>query len=91
MVSHQELLCAARDIDFPLALLRPLHALRRGPRRAVYQQSVSDVINANGSIIAGCSCATGLAKLLTITTLRSIGVKCDLTRIKDLIDDISLH
>eukprot|EP00959_Pyramimonas_sp_CCMP1952_P258971 5413964-Pyramimonas_sp.AAC.1 len=52
--------------------LRPLCALYRGPRRAVYQQSVSEVISANGSIIAGCSCAAGLAKLMAITALRSI-------------------
>eukprot|EP00959_Pyramimonas_sp_CCMP1952_P064214 1341119-Pyramimonas_sp.AAC.1 len=28
---------------------------------------------------------------MTITTLRCIGVKCNLIRIKNLIDDISLH
>eukprot|EP00959_Pyramimonas_sp_CCMP1952_P244600 5113005-Pyramimonas_sp.AAC.1 len=70
MVSHAELLCAARDTAFPLAPLRPLCALCRGPRRAMHQQSVSHVIHANGSIIARCYGATGLAKLMAIATLR---------------------
>ena len=91
MVSHNELLCAARDTGFSVRLLKPWCALYRGPRRASYHTSTSDVIHAHGAIIAGCSCATGLAKLMTITVLRHVGVGCNSMRIKNLIDDISVH
>ena len=64
MISHDELRTAALHFGFDLGLLRALCCLYRAPRHARWGVSTSAKVRANGTVVAGCSCATGVSKLL---------------------------
>ena len=42
----------------------------------------------HGTVIAGCSCATGVVKLLTLCVLRTISVETPVCRPLNLVDDL---
>ena len=71
-VSHEVLRNEAHAGGFPHDLLRALCGLYVGPRVAVFDGVVSEVIEAGGTILAGCSCATVLAKVLVYRLLKSL-------------------
>eukprot|EP00959_Pyramimonas_sp_CCMP1952_P176344 3684911-Pyramimonas_sp.AAC.1 len=72
MTSHDELLEQGTETCFPLALLRALCSSYRLQRRAMLGDGVGPVIEANGASAAGCSCAVGVAKLLTYALLKAV-------------------
>ena len=73
-VSHEQLRVAASHYSYNLGLLRALCVMYRSPRHARWGASVSGPTEANGTIVAGCSCATGTAKLMMLSVLRDIAI-----------------
>ena len=53
--------------------------------------ATSRCILPNGTVVAGCSCATGVVKLLTLCVLREVAIKTPVCRPVNLVDDIKLH
>ena len=90
-ISHAELFSAAKAANFPLPLIRALCCLYRAPRRVSWQGAISRLIYPNGTTVAGCSCATSLARLLLLATLRRASVDFKAVRLKNVIDDVSFH
>ena len=90
-VSHA-ILAAEGDADgFPEGLLRALCGFYAGPRVVGYGQACSEVIEAGGTILAGCSCATVLAKVLVFRLLSGLQGKYAGMHVKNVVDDISLQ
>ena len=90
-VSHSVLASEAEADGFPLDLLRALCGLYAGERAASFEGVVSDVIVAGGTILAGCSCATALAKVLVYRLLRSLSGKYAGLHLKNVVDDVSIQ
>ena len=90
-VSHEVLTNEADADGFPLDLLKALCGLYGGARVAVFDGMVSDAIDCGGTILAGCSCATTLAKVLVYRLLRSLNKKYCGLHIKNVVDDVSLQ
>ena len=70
-VRWSHLRAAAVQFQFPVMLLRALCVVYSGGRRILYGGAVSASLFATRSVIAGCSAATTLAKLLLLGPLRS--------------------
>ena len=90
-VSHMAMKQAAVHYSFDLSLLRSLCALYRGPRRVRWMSATSRAIVPNGTVVAGCSCATGVVKLLTLCVLKAVAVETPVCRPINLVDDVKLH
>ena len=56
-----------------------------------WQGAISRLIFPNGTVIAGCSGATSLARLLLLACLRRAAAASPTVWIKNVIDDVSLH
>ena len=63
-VSHEILAREAKAVGFNMRLLRALFGLYKGKRAIVYKGAVGQVVDAVGTILAGCSNATTLAKVI---------------------------
>ena len=61
------------------------------PRRARVGTCLSAAVQANGTVVAGCSCATALAKLLLISALRAAALAAPIARVLNVVDDVSGH
>ena len=90
-VSHMAMKQAAVHYSFDLGLLRSLCALYRGPRRVRWMSATSRAIVPNGTVVAGCSCATGVVKLLTLCVLKAVALETPVCRPINLVDDVKLH
>ena len=86
-VSHEVLMSKAEADSFPLDLLQALCGLYAGARVAVFDGLVSDAIDAGGTIVAGCSCATVLAKVLVYRLLKSLSAKYAGLHLENVVDD----
>ena len=71
-ISPQELRQTADHFSFDGALLKALCCLYKAPRRARWPGGTSRLSHPNGTIVAGCSAATGVAKPMTLTPLKRI-------------------
>eukprot|EP00959_Pyramimonas_sp_CCMP1952_P474962 9503942-Pyramimonas_sp.AAC.2 len=89
--SHAELLAAAEQVAFLKALIRAYCTVYRSPRRVPRQGAISRVIKPNGSVIAGCSGATSLARLLLVSVLRRVASTCPTVTLKSVIDETSFQ
>jgi hypothetical protein len=90
-VSHGVLNVEGDACGFPPDLLRALCGFYAGPRVAVYDGVCSQIINAGGTILAGCSCATALAKVLVYILLSGLAHRYPSVHLKNVVDDISLQ
>ena len=90
-VSHSELRSAADHFGFDGGLLRALCCLYRSPRRARWTGGTSRISHPNGTIIAGCSAATGVAKLMTLALLKRIDSETPPCRALNVVDDLTTH
>ena len=90
-VDHSDLRKEAEATGFNLKLLRCLCVLYQGDRTISYRGAASQVFPVWGTIIAGCSCATSVAKLLLWRTLSSITAACPVVRARNVVDDVSLQ
>ena len=62
-----------------------------GPRIACFGGAVSEVVQAGGTILAGCSWATVVAKLLALRRLRSFRGNFAGRHLRNVVDDVSLQ
>ena len=69
-IPHSELYEEALTTGFNLVLLRALCVMYAGYRAISYQGAVSEAFKVGGTIMAGCSNAVALAKLLLFRSLR---------------------
>eukprot|EP00959_Pyramimonas_sp_CCMP1952_P374589 7845033-Pyramimonas_sp.AAC.1 len=90
-IGHFELKVAAQAWGFDLGLLRALCCAHRAPRRARIGTCLSGAVYASGTVVAGCSCATALAKLLLSSVLRAAASAAPIARILSAVDDVSCH
>ena len=65
-VRHVDLFAAARQFDFNIKLLRGVVTIYSGFRTLLCDGAISEFVQATGAIVAGCSAATTLAKLLLV-------------------------
>ena len=61
------------QLDFPKELLRLLCVSYRMPRRAKWGEVISEELVVNGTLAAGCPCATGPAKVIMHRALEIFG------------------
>ena len=90
-IGHEELRTAAQAWGFDLGLLKALCCTYLAPRRARIGSCLSQSVEANGTVVAGCSCATALAKLLLLSALRAAALAAPIARILNVVDDVSAH
>ena len=62
-VPHRVLKQEGEQLDVPKELPRLSRVSYRTPRRAKWGVVIGEELVANGTLAAGCSCATGLAKV----------------------------
>eukprot|EP00975_Prorocentrum_lima_P017496 3696079-Prorocentrum_lima.AAC.1 len=55
------------------------------------EEVVAPLLQPNGSVVAGCSLATFLAKSMLLSLLDNVQVMAPLATITSLVDDLSLH
>jgi len=88
-VGHEELYQEAQATGFNLVLLRALCTLYGGLRAIIFDGACSEAIKVEGTILAGCSCATSLAKLLLLRLLKRVDAQFPLVHIRNVVDDVS--
>lgn len=71
-VSHARLLEEAQATAYPIRLLRAQCGLFSGPRAVLFHRAVTAGFEVNGTIIAGETSATALARLLLVRHFRAI-------------------
>ena len=77
--------------DFPLDLLNALVALYAGNKAITFGQACSEPFNVGGTILAGCSCATVLAKVLFMRILIAVSGAFPSVWTENVVDDVSLQ
>ena len=90
-VSHQVLQREALAVGFPPKLLRALLAMYQGERAIIFDGAASAPVTVHGTILAGCSCALSLTKVLLLRTLLRIQTAQPMVYIKNVVDDVSLQ
>ena len=90
-VSHAALRREAEDLGCPGELVRLLCIGYRMPRRAKWGLTVSDELEVNGTLAAGCSCATGLAKVMMHRTLCQLARLYPTVRYQNVVDDVMIQ
>ena len=88
LVSHKVLLREAKAVGFPLRLLKPLLAMYAGSR-VLTVGALAIEVQVKSTILAGCSCATTLAKVLLLRLLRRLAAPS--LHIKNVVDDITIQ
>lgn len=90
-VDHIDLRKEAEATGFNLKLLRRLCVLYSGDRTISYRGASSQAFPVWGTIIAGCSCATSVAKLLLWRALARSTAVSPVVRARNVVDDVSLQ
>ena len=90
LVSHDALRREAEAVGFNLRLLRALCVIYSSPRIALAGGCASEPFAVGGTIAAGCSCATGLAKVMLIGLLRLVRGSSPLVTVKNIVDDVGI-
>ena len=90
-VAHDVLLCEAEAVGFPPRLARAAVALYGGLRAISYKNGVSATFKASRSIIAGCSLATTMARVLLFRLLTRVMEAHPSCRTRNVVDDVSLQ
>ena len=90
-VSHEVLYQEAVETGFNLVLLRALCTMYAGYRAISYRGMSSEAHRIGGTIMAGCSCALALAKLLLYTALKTISDRHPLVKLRNVVDDVTMQ
>ena len=90
-IDHGLLKQAAEAHGFDVGLVKALCVAYAGPRRATVDGAVSEEIRAVGTVIAGCSCATTMARLILHDLITRSRALMPIGRVINVIDDISGH
>ena len=90
-IRHRDLLLEAKATGFNLKLLRALCCIYGGFRAATFRGATSGAVRAYGTVIAGCSCATSLSKLLLLRALKDIDVRFPVVTVRNLVDDVTIQ
>ena len=90
-VRWSHLRAAAVQFQFPVMLLRAPCVVYSGSRRILCGRAVSASLFATGSVVAGCSAATTLAKLLLLGPLRSTLQNRPQLALRNVVDDVELQ
>ena len=78
-----------KETNFPQALLRALCVMYSGFRVVSFKGTVSEAFETNGGILAGCSCATTLARVMVYRLLLRIQNEYAGLFLANVIDDVS--
>eukprot|EP00971_Amphidinium_carterae_P234055 4644697-Amphidinium_carterae.1 len=89
-VSHMDVLCAVRKHHLPARLWSTACSLYGGCRHLVWQQQVSLGRRVRGSILPGCSLATGFMLALLLDLMREVAAACPRLLSSNLVDDIAI-
>ncbi|CAK0798446.1 unnamed protein product, partial [Prorocentrum cordatum] len=82
----------AIEHNFNIRLLRGLLAMYQAPRFICFAGLVSDGFCSHGTVLAGCACATTLAKLPLLGPLRAVSSGGRLLVIgRNVVDDVALQ
>ena len=87
-VSHEALWQEAKATDFNLVLLRCLLIMYGMDRTMSVEGAFSPTFQAHGTVIAGCSCATTLSRVLLYRTLKAAETKHPRVRFGNIVDDV---
>ena len=79
----------AEAVQFPLALVVAACQLYAGPRMLSISGAVSATFEAMGTILAGCSLATTLARVLLYRLLVGVAALHPSVILRNVIDDVS--
>ncbi|CAK0803810.1 unnamed protein product, partial [Prorocentrum cordatum] len=89
---HDVLWSCAIEHNFNLRLLRGLLAMYQAPRFICFAGLVSDGFCSQGTVLAGCACATTLAKLPLLGPLRAVSSGGRLLVMgRNVVDDVALQ
>ncbi|CAK0815915.1 unnamed protein product, partial [Prorocentrum cordatum] len=90
-VRHDVLWANAVRFGFNLRLLRGLLTSYQAPRMILAAGMASPAFGTTGTVLAGCACATAVAKLPVLGALLAAGAACPLVTPRNVVDDISLQ
>ena len=90
-ISHKDVVSEARATGFPIRLVRCLVVFYGGWRAVSYMGATSEPFKAFGTILPGCSCATGVAKLILKRGLADIARKYSTVKLTSMVDDLVLR
>ncbi|CAK0858476.1 unnamed protein product [Prorocentrum cordatum] len=90
-VRHDVLWANAVRFGFNLRLLRGLLTSYQAPRMILAAGMASPAFSTTGTVLAGCACATAVAKLPVLGALLAAGATCPLVAPRNVVDDISLQ
>ncbi|CAK0802081.1 unnamed protein product [Prorocentrum cordatum] len=90
-VRHDVLWTSAQRFGFNLKLLRGLLAIYQAPRIVLAGGMASAPFGAGGAVLAGCACATAVAKLPLLGGLLAAGARRPLATLRNLVGDVSLQ
>ncbi|CAK0863284.1 unnamed protein product, partial [Prorocentrum cordatum] len=90
-VRHDVLWTSAQRFGFNLKLLRGLLAIYQAPRIVLAGGMASAPFGASGTVLAGCACATAVAKLPLLGGLLAAGAQRPLATLRNLVGDVSLQ
>ncbi|CAK0891345.1 unnamed protein product, partial [Prorocentrum cordatum] len=90
-VRHDVLWANAVCFGFNLRLLRGLLTSYQAPRMILAAGMASPAFGTTGTVLAGCACATAVAKLPVLGALLAAGATCPLVTPRTVVDDISLQ
>jgi len=85
---HAELWAEAKATKFNLKLLRWLTVSYAGFRSLQFHGCFTDPFVVRGTILAGCSCATTMARLLLVRLLRSVHAAHPGVQLRNVVDDV---
>ncbi|CAK0841387.1 unnamed protein product [Prorocentrum cordatum] len=90
-ISHKELLVDANSTGFPVKLLRACCVTYSGYRVITVDGACSAPSRATGTVLADCSCATGIAKLLLFRSCKKVAAFYPSVRPGSVVDDFTLQ
>eukprot|EP00959_Pyramimonas_sp_CCMP1952_P211528 4426617-Pyramimonas_sp.AAC.1 len=62
-----------------------------GPRTVTFQHAISEVFHVNETVLAGCSLAVALAKVLLYDLLASLARSCPVVMIRNVVGDVHVQ
>ncbi|CAK0844578.1 unnamed protein product, partial [Prorocentrum cordatum] len=90
-ISHKELLVEANSTGSPVKLRRACCVTYSGYRVIAVDGACSAPFRATGTVLAGCSCATGIAKLLLFRSFKKVAAFYPSVRLGSVVDDFTLQ
>ena len=90
-ISHDVLAREAKAVGFSLKLLRALTTMYAGWRACSLNGAAGEPFCATGTVIAGCSCAVAVARVMIIRLLRRATGAFPEARLTNIVDDVAIQ